>query len=240
MTGDAANNDNGPNFQVTVIPVAGPEYAEIEILLKNYEDFPLHFDFSTSQMFEISIIDQAGKEVYLYSKGRYFLQALQTVKIEPKKALKRIERWDYQVNGKRVPEGEYTVNVTVIPKKLNDEPIKNRKRLASSRKMYVPPENTAFRKVKVEGQQGHYLITGEARPKNGVFFYSVEDGHNEYIREKKLRTTGQNSDWEHFKIEIQLDEKKLPAQGTLLLNLYERTNKNLLRNTYPVILEKFN
>jgi hypothetical protein len=227
-------------YHVYVIPTAEPESAEIELFLKNEGDIPLNFEFPTSQIFDLSILNQAGREIYRYSKGRYFLQAFQTVRIEPHKTYKRSERWNYQVNGKRVPKGEYTVENSFKPTQLNDESIKDRGRLTDSQKMFVPEVNTAFRLLKVEGNKGTYVVTGETRTEKGLFFYTVEDGHVEYKKEKQVLTNGLGSDWHSFKLQIHLPEEKLPNNGSLILNLYERSKEKQIIHSYPLILEKFN
>ena len=227
------------NYQFYVIPVAGVEDAQIELILKNDSDIPLNFEFPTSQTFEISILNSAGREVYRYSKGRYFLQAFQTVKVEPHKTYKRMEKWNYQLNGKRVPQGEYTVISSFKPTQLNDMLIKDREKLTKSQKILVPEENIAFRHLKVEGNNGNYVVTGETRTEKGLFFYTVEDGHVEYIKEKQVLSNEGNSDWHSFKLQIHLPKEKLPANGTLILNLYERGKEGKIINTYPFILENF-
>jgi hypothetical protein len=227
------------NYQFYIITTAGSESAEIGLFLKNDGDIPLNFEFPTSQTFEISILNHAGREVYRYSKDRYFLQAFQTIRIDPHKSYKRRERWNYQFNGKRVPKGEYIVNATFKPIQLNDKPIKNRERLTSSQKLFVPEENTVFRHLTVEGNNGNYVVTGETRTEKGLFFYTVEDGHHEYIKEKKVVSSGEGSDWHSFKLQIQLPKEKLPHNGSLILHLYERGNGEKIIHSYPLVLEKF-
>ena len=223
-----------PGYQFSMIPTAGPESIDFEMFLKNTGDIALNFLFPTSQIFEISVWNSEGEEVYQYSKGKFFLQAFQTVRIEPKKTYHRVVRWNYQFNGKRVPAGEYTVNVTIKPTRLNDEPIKNRDNLSVSQKIVIPKENPIFQHVKAEGKNGHYLVTGEA--KSSKFYYSVEDGHNEYVEEKQLTVTENNPS---FQLEIQIPVEKLPNKGSLILFLYERIKENKMINSYPVILERF-
>jgi hypothetical protein len=233
------NGVNELDYRFYVIPTAGPEWAELEIVIENNGNIPLHFEFPTSQLFEITITDQSGKEVYVYSKGRYFLQAFQTVSIEPHQSFKRVEKWDYRFRGKRVPPGEYKVNVTLRPASLNDKPVQDRTKLITVQKLYVPEENQTFRHVKIAGNSGEYVITGEAKTKSGVFFYSVEDGHNFYLQEKENKLATADSDWKPFNLQIKLSKEKLPANGSLILNLYEKDNRGVSLHSYPVILERF-
>lgn len=230
---------NQLNYKFYVTPTAGPERVDFEIAIKNDEDFPLHFEFPTSQIMELTVLDSNGKEVYVYSKGRFFLQAFQTVTIEPHQTFKRIEKWDYLYKGKRVLQGEYTVKSFLLPTRLNDEPIKDRSRLISIRKMIIPEENPVFRHIEKEGNKGSYFISGEARTGNGMFYFTVEDGHIEFMKERQYVFEDESMSWVPFKIQIQIPQEKLPSHGSLILHLYERSKENKIIHTYPVILEKF-
>jgi hypothetical protein len=128
----------GEQFQFTVVPNIGNERVEFELLIKNNEETPLHFEFPTSQYYEITVTDQTGQEVYRYSKGRFFLQALQTIRIDPHQTFRKVESWDYKVNGKRVPAGQYTVTATLLSRKLNEKPISNKQTIVSKKKFTVP------------------------------------------------------------------------------------------------------
>ncbi|OIK05450.1 hypothetical protein BIV60_27725 [Bacillus sp. MUM 116] len=222
-----------------VNPSAGPEGVEFEVLLRNEGETPLRLEFPTSQVFEITVTDSVGNEVYRFSKGRYFLQAFQTIKIEPKTTYKRIAMWDYVSKGKRVPPGEYTVHVTLKPVHLNDNPIRSREKLTIHKKMMIPEENPVFRHVKVEGNSGNYQISGETNPTKGRFFYTVEDGHKEFIQEHQIEIDGKQEEWKPFMIHIQISETKLPDNGSLILFLYDRNKKDEIIHSFPVILEKF-
>ena len=128
----------GEQFQFTVVPNVGNERVEFELLIKNNEETPLHFEFPTSQYYEITVTDQTGQEVYRYSKGRFFLQALQTIRIDPHQTFRKVESWNYKVNGKRVPAGQYTVTATLLSRKLNEKPISNKQTIVSKKKFTVP------------------------------------------------------------------------------------------------------
>jgi hypothetical protein len=239
LQGIEEKNDSAPKFQMAVIPRVGPESAVFEITIENKVDFPLRFDFQSSQLFEISVIDGKGKQVYLYSKDRYFLQALQQVTIEPGGAFTIVDEWDYSYEGKRVPEGEYTVNVRLIPTKLNGEKLMQIETLSHSQKIYIPAENPVFRNVKAAGNNGKYVITGEVMTKDGFVLYSVEDGHEELLKEQQLQIAGSEGEWKNFKFEINIPKDKLPKNGALVLKLYERNDKGQEQNVYPLVLEMF-
>jgi hypothetical protein len=140
LKGEANYVEINHPFQFSVTTIAGHEKVEFEILIKNLGDNPLSFEFPTSQYVEISVADTSGHEVFRFSKGRFFLQALQTIKIDPHQTYRKVEKWNYQVNGQRVPEGQYTVTATLLPRKLNDHPIKNKQELVSKKKFNIPEE----------------------------------------------------------------------------------------------------
>lgn len=135
LKGDASY---GEQFQFSVVPNIRNERVDFELLIKNNEEAPLHFEFPTSQYYEITVTDPSGNEIYRYSKGRFFLQALQNLKIEPHQTYRKVESWDYKVNGKRVPAGQYTVTATLLPRKLNDKPFSNNQTLVSKMKFTLP------------------------------------------------------------------------------------------------------
>ncbi|WML43351.1 intracellular proteinase inhibitor [Neobacillus sp. PS3-40] len=104
----------------------------------------------------------------------------------------------------------------------------------------IPTENNAaFRHIHVHGNKGVYLITGETNLISRVVFYSVEDGHVEFIHEKKLSVKKKSQKWTSFKIRMEIPNSKLPRNGSLILNLYERTSKGVTVHPYSVILEEF-
>jgi hypothetical protein len=223
-----------PRFQFYAIPTAGPENAEFTMFLKNEGEIPLNFEFPTSQLVEIIVRNSLGEEVYRYSKGRLFLQAFQTVLIDPQKTFQRTVRWNYLYNGKRVPEGEYTVTASFRPTRLNNEQIQNRENLSVTQKMLIPNENPTFYQIKTEGSGGHYVVTGKTHAV--AFYYTVEDGHNEYGDEKQIKMLENNPS---FRLEIQIPVEKLPRKGSLILYLYERNQENKMVHSYPVVLERF-
>lgn len=93
--------------------------------------------------------------------------------------------------------------------------------------------SSIFRNIEVEGQNGVYKIQGET--KRGEFFYTVEDGHIQYIEEQKVTLKSKGK----FKIEINIPKNELPKNATLILNLYEQDGDGKIVNSYPVVLQKF-
>lgn len=96
-----------------------------------------------------------------------------------------------------------------------------------------------FRHVYAVGYKGNYVVTGEAKSKAGSFYYSVEDGHAEFIHDKKVKVKGKRLKWKPFKISINIPDTALPDNGSVVLNLYERNSEGESIHSYPVILERF-
>jgi hypothetical protein len=94
-----------------------------------------------------------------------------------------------------------------------------------------------FKVIKVEGSNGSYKISGEARPINGKFYYTVEDGHNELVSQTAVSIASVFPKWKGFSISLSIPENKLPANGSLVLNLYEISKDGSIVHTYPVLLE---
>ncbi|WP_226675790.1 BsuPI-related putative proteinase inhibitor [Mesobacillus jeotgali] len=227
-------------YSFYIDPLAGPDKAEFEIVLQNQGNTELSFEFPTSQKYEITVFDANKKKVYQYSEGKSFTQAFETLTLKPQGKMKWMESWDYSTAGKRVPEGEYTVTAQLKATSINGKPVGDKKPLTDTKTMYIPGENPVFKGVVSEGNKGNYIIKGEARPINGKFFYTVEDGHNQLIPETEVAPGAKYPKWKPFSLEISIPESKLPQNGSVILNLYERGKDGEIIHTYPVLLERFN
>lgn len=101
-------------------------------------------------------------------------------------------------------------------------------------------ENEVFRKISILGENGAYKITGEAKVYEGLFYYDISDGHV-YLEEKNpVHASEGGPNWGNFSIELNLDKKSLPFNGTLMLELYEVSQKDgEAIHLLPVPLEHF-
>ncbi|WP_079508057.1 BsuPI-related putative proteinase inhibitor [Mesobacillus jeotgali] len=238
--GEEKQTTVNPGFSFYIDPIAGPEHVEFELTLQNHGDANLTFEFPTSQKYEIIVMDDKGKKVYQYSEDKAFLQAFEKLTLKPQETKKWRENWDYKNAGTRVKEGEYTVTAQLKATSIGEKPVMDKKQLTDEKKMYVPGENPVFKGVHSKGTMGSYKVLGEARPIQGRFFYSVEDGHNQLIAETEVTQESKYPDWHSLSIDITIPESKLPQNGSLILNLYERSKEGEIIHTYPVLLEKFN
>ncbi|MDZ5470305.1 BsuPI-related putative proteinase inhibitor [Bacillus sp. 31A1R] len=226
------------DYLFSLTPLAGPESIEFELTVLNNSTEDLLFEFNTSQLYEIKVLNDKGEEVYLYSKDKSFTQALQTLVIKPNEKKTWTESWNYQKNGKRVQAGEYKARGELLARKINQKPISDQTRLSSETPFTIPAENPVFKNIKVTGEEGQYTITGEARPNQKVFYYTVEDGHNQYVEETEVKTTKSFPSWEQFKIQISISKNKLPTNASLILNLYEKDKDGNTIHTYPALLQR--
>lgn len=100
-------------------------------------------------------------------------------------------------------------------------------------------ENVAFKDLAVSGKSGIYTVTGQTNVKKGEFFYTVEDGHNEYIPETLVKVSAGELTWTSFNLAISIPAEKLAKKGTLILNVYEKSESGQILDSLPVVLETF-
>jgi hypothetical protein len=100
-------------------------------------------------------------------------------------------------------------------------------------------KSDVFRGIEVKGQNGVYVVTGEARPKES-FYYVVEDGHNELVNETEVKSSTKYPNWSNFELKINIPRGSLPENGTVSIYFYEKDSKTgEMVNVLPVILETF-
>lgn len=99
--------------------------------------------------------------------------------------------------------------------------------------------NQAFVIHEIDGDNGSYTITGEARVFEGVFQYAISDGHD-YLLTDHLQLEAGAPEWAPFTIKVSLPQSKLPGNGTLMLEIYEESAKDDSRmNELFVPLQSF-
>lgn len=105
----------------------------------------------------------------------------------------------------------------------------------------IMKSNEIFRSIKVTGTSGKYVVTGEARPHNGSFYYVVEDGHYIFISETEVKSNSSYPNWSKFTLHVTVFPRKLPDNGALVLYLFEKGNSNNeMKMVFPIVLEEFN
>ncbi|WP_052504433.1 BsuPI-related putative proteinase inhibitor [Rossellomorea aquimaris] len=204
-------------FTVTAFP--GEEGSEIQLLLYNNSEGDKNITFNTSQMFDFTIKNNAGKVVYHYSQGKSFLQALQTISLKKGETKIWKEIWDYKQEGKRVPEGRYTIEAWLMGEDISgfDHPLR------AEYSFTVPKENQSFRAVKVREVKGRFTIQGQARVSDGSFYYYVEDGHRVLLKETLFKVNKESPNWTDFTIIL---PELTGSTDKFFLSLYERDNED--------------
>ncbi|MFZ3589196.1 BsuPI-related putative proteinase inhibitor [Bacillus sp. DJP31] len=231
------------------------EKATFQMTFTNNSEEVADLTFSSGQKFEVVVSDNAGDEVYRYSDGKMFTMALVMQKLEAGDKLTFQDEWDYTKEGKKVEAGDYRVVATVIPIEINgkkvdkgtfvaeglltiEKSVENTETEASESE--VDSDNPAFRNIKSTGENGEYIITGEARVFEASFMYSVEDGHNELIKETPFQANEGAPSWSAFELKVSIPKDKLPSNGTITAHIFERSAKDgSIVNSYYVPLQQF-
>ncbi|MCM3570025.1 hypothetical protein [Neobacillus mesonae] len=94
-----------------------------------------------------------------------------------------------------------------------------------------------LRHIMVSGTQGHYLVKGEVKRTKEKWYYTVEDGHKEYVKEKQVQIRKSQEKWIPFQFEVTLPRGKLPHNASLLIYLYQKGNEGK-KNIFPFVLER--
>lgn len=228
--------------QVEMRANVNPETEKVtfDFSLKNNGEKGVNLNFSSGQQYEIIVKNEQDEEVYRYSKGKSFTDAVVSEEIKPSDELTFASSWNYDQAGERVQPGTYSAEITLLPMKLNGQTIEA-KPFQVEKAFDIPSENQAFRNVKVEGEKGQYTVSGEARVFEGSFMYNVEDGHQVLVMETPVQVNEGAPSWGKFEFNVEISEDQLPTSGTLTLMLYELSAKDgSVTNQKFVKLESFN
>ncbi len=125
-TSDNKGNATGePNQEMEVLEVMSNELkldfqvmpsskeTQFIITLTNQSDQLKKLEFHSSQKYEINVTNDKGEEVFIYSEGKMFSQALETALIKSGESMEWEEIWQHE----RLPAGKYTAKVSVLSHK---------------------------------------------------------------------------------------------------------------------------
>ncbi|GAB6087546.1 BsuPI-related putative proteinase inhibitor [Alkaliphilus crotonatoxidans] len=102
-------------FKTTMELEEENEVIKINFFFENISCEEQQLYFSSGQKFDIFIHNEAGNEVYRYSKHYAFTQALIDVTLQPGEVINFLYPWDYQDDeGNPVTSGKYTITVKMI------------------------------------------------------------------------------------------------------------------------------
>ncbi|WP_017185447.1 BsuPI-related putative proteinase inhibitor [Alkalibacillus haloalkaliphilus] len=108
-------------FDVDVQP--GEDNVKFNMKLTHEGDEDLTLSFSSGQKFEIVVTDPNGEEVYRFSEGMMFTQAIETSELSPGDELDFQDSWDYTKDGVKVDSGEYEATIELMVYEVNGEEI---------------------------------------------------------------------------------------------------------------------
>lgn len=109
-----SNVENG-ELELKVDVNVTEHQAKFIITLENNSNEMKKLEFPTSQKYEIIVTDGNTQEVYRYSAGKMFTQAIEYALIKQGESVQWEEIWEY---GEILP-GEYEVEVSILA--LDDE-----------------------------------------------------------------------------------------------------------------------
>ncbi|WP_083270636.1 BsuPI-related putative proteinase inhibitor [Bacillus marinisedimentorum] len=95
----------------------GEDAVAFTITIANKGDNESDIEFTSGQKFEIIVTDSAGNEVYRYSDGRMFTQALETITLKPGES----KSWSDEWKTEQAAAGEYEAALTVTASKVDGE-----------------------------------------------------------------------------------------------------------------------
>lgn len=186
------------------------EQVTFVLMMKNETEDEITFEFPSSQLYEITVLNDEGKEVYRYSTGKMFTQAIQTESISAKDVKVWEESWNYMYDGERVRRGEYTVKVEWKGFTKDGE-----NELTATETFNVPSVHPSFSNVKVEKKDDSILITGEIKTAGKQGSFVIEDGH--YELHKGTIPVDKQNEWTSFSISVLKEEIESDRKPYLLL-----------------------
>ncbi|MDR6224778.1 Gmad2 immunoglobulin-like domain-containing protein [Desmospora profundinema] len=98
--------------------------------------------------------------------------------------------------------------------------------------------NPWFRDIRVSEPVIHYEVTGEARVSEGTVHYTVEDGHD-ILAEGSVTASAGTPEWGSFTEDIRIPQNRLPANGTLILVLFEKDDDGSHKNSHYLPIDRF-
>ncbi|MEH7611896.1 BsuPI-related putative proteinase inhibitor, partial [Gottfriedia acidiceleris] len=106
-------------------------------------------EFPTSQFYDYKVYNAQGKQVYHFSKRKFFLQVIQNESLNSGEQIQWKSTWNYKTNdGGSVPAGTYTVHAILEIWKINDKLVNPKP--ATSFTFNIPPEKQPFYKCKLQ------------------------------------------------------------------------------------------
>ncbi len=97
----------------------GKESVHFTVTLTNNGDKEAEIEFTSGQKFEVTVADPDGNEIYRYSDGRMFTQALETITLKPGES----KSWSDEWKTEQAPAGNYKAALSVTASKINGKEV---------------------------------------------------------------------------------------------------------------------
>ncbi|WP_243291310.1 BsuPI-related putative proteinase inhibitor [Bacillus sp. FJAT-47783] len=201
------------SVQFLVDAMEATEEVRFDLTMKNKTDQEITFEFPSSQLYEIIVTNEEGDDVYRYSNGKMFTQAIHYETINPSDYRTWTESWNYMKDGQRVPPGKYTVKA-IWKGNAKDVP----KQFVTKEKFTVPSAHPSIKDVVVKENDELFIVTGKVKTSGNVIKYVVEDGHDE-LAKGEVDITKEN-EWTSFA--MKLNKKDLSSERAIILLLYSK------------------
>ncbi|WP_071459122.1 BsuPI-related putative proteinase inhibitor [Bacillus massilinigeriensis] len=123
----------GSGVQFSINAVSERDRVIFYLELKNDSASEVELLFPTSQEYEIIVTDSKGQEVYRFSDGKAFAQALKKVRLKPGEKKRWSESWNYMVEDKMAESGKATAQAILKARIVNNKEnlkLQDRKRFA--------------------------------------------------------------------------------------------------------------
>src|SRR5262249_50509117 len=105
----------GPDLSFTfaidrlVYPADPTAVMQARLTIRNTTSLPLSLPFNSGQQYDLAIRDEAGRQVFLWSEGKVFIQVLMRLDLNPGEKTFVIDVKLADRAGKTFPAGRYTV-----------------------------------------------------------------------------------------------------------------------------------
>ncbi|MEI5906508.1 BsuPI-related putative proteinase inhibitor [Bacillus spongiae] len=215
-----------------VEPTVVGDEVKINLSLHNNSSREVLFQFATNKMYDYVILHDGKREVYRYSLNKKFSKSDHTLKIMPGQTKVWTSIWK---NETPVHSGLYKIKARFLPTKTDPNIVFEK---IADNQFILSNGNEVFRNIKIKQlEKGKYRVKGEARTREGSFYYSVDDGHHELMGETLVKVNKKEPNWSKFSFNLTV--KNLKHTNKHILTLYERNqNDGTFLHQYSILLKK--
>ena len=144
------------NFDCKITPKLRKETCDLVIEIINKSDVDSKISFSEGKHYDVFVVDSADKEVWQWSEGKVFIQAIEEIYIAPGESHAFNAKWFYKGNdGNVIQPGKYKIRglVNIVP-----EPIYTEWKKIEVLKSYLINKNVIIGKI-TKILDNYYLLS---------------------------------------------------------------------------------